>query len=143
MSKRALIIDDDSANQSLWRSFLAEHGYDVVIAPDLETAQQYVNEDINVFLVDYYLPDGYGTAMVAAARQEHPSAIVIMVSMDDDADIIRESMQAGGNLYVVKPSTPTLMTQILGEIESGLLHSGTHQLINRHGRRTYNSTSLL
>ncbi|MBX3083581.1 MAG: response regulator [Anaerolineae bacterium] len=142
MPKRALIIDDDNSNQTLWRNFLVEHSYEVVIAPDLETAQQYVSEDIDLFLVDYYLPDGYGTAMVAAARQGHPSAIVIMVSMDDDADIIRESMQAGGNLYVVKPSTPTLMTQILTEIESGLLHSGTRQLINRHGRRSYGTAAF-
>jgi two-component system, OmpR family, response regulator RegX3 len=137
MSKRALLVDDDQANQTLWRNFLTEHNYSVVIAADLATAQQYLSDEFDLFLVDYYLPDGYGTEMVGAAREECPGAIVIMVSMDDDADIIREAMKAGGNVYVVKPSTPTLMTQILNEIEGGLLHSNTRVLINRHGRRNY------
>lgn len=137
MSKRALIIDDDSANQSLWRNFLIENGYEVSIAPDISTAQQYLSDDIALYLIDYYLPDGYGTDVVAAARESAPGSVVMMVSMDDDADIIREAMRLGGNVYMVKPSTPTLMTEILNEIEAGTLHSGIHQLINRYGRRTY------
>jgi response regulator of citrate/malate metabolism len=142
-AKRALIIDDDLANQSLWRSFLTEHGYEVSVAPDLETARQQLRKDLNLFLVDYYLPDGYGTSMVETARRQCPEALVIMVSMDDDADIVREAMRSGGNLYVVKPSTPSLMLEILTEIESGQLHTGIRQLINRHGRRSYNATQLL
>jgi DNA-binding response OmpR family regulator len=142
MTKRALIIDDDVANQTLWRSFLNEHGYDVTVTADLESAQQHLADDLHLFLVDYYLPDGFGTSMVAAARQECPDSLVIMVSMDDDADIVRAALKAGGNLYVVKPSTPTLMTEILTEIETGSLHSGVRLLINRHGRRTFNASSL-
>lgn len=142
MTKRALIIDDDVANQSLWRNFLNEHGYEVAIAADLGSAQQHLANDLHLFLVDYYLPDGFGTSMVAAARQECPDSLVIMVSMDDDADIVRAAMKAGGNLYVVKPSTPTLMSEILTEIETGSLHSGVRQLINRYGRRSFSPDSL-
>jgi DNA-binding response OmpR family regulator len=139
MTKRALIIDDDHANQTLWNNFLVENGYEVLIAPDISTAQQYVSEDISLYVVDYYLPDGYGTDMVAVARENAPGSLVMMVSMDDDTDVVKEAMRLGGNVYMVKPSTPTLMTEILNEIETGALNADTHQLINRYGRRSYSA----
>jgi DNA-binding NarL/FixJ family response regulator len=61
-----------------------------------------------------------------------------MVSMDDDADVIREAIRAGGNVFMVKPTSPSVMGQLLAEIASGDLSVTDKQLINRNGRRAYN-----
>ncbi len=135
--KRALIIDDDSANRSIWELVLTDRGYNVLSATDLADGFSQVAEEISLYLVDYHLPDGSGIEIVQRIKQTFPGSMVVMVSMDDDADVIREAMRAGGNLFMVKPASPLIMNQILNEIDSGTLDSNAHQLITRNGRRTY------
>ena len=54
------------------------------------------------------------------------------------AGVIRENLRAGGNVFMVKPTSPSMMGEVLAEIEAGDLGSTDKQLINRHGRRSYN-----
>src|SRR5258706_13040364 len=117
--KRALIIDDDNANRSLWELVLNERGYEVAFAADAATGVSQLAKDINLYLVDYHLPDGRGTDIISRIRGFSPTSIVVMVSMDDDADVIREPLRAGGNVFMVKPATPAVMGQLLNEIDSG------------------------
>jgi two-component system response regulator PilR (NtrC family) len=135
--KRALIIDDDSANRSIWELVLTDRGYDVTSASDLSGGYNSVLDNVSLYLVDYHLPDGRGTDLVQYVKQINPTCVVVMVSMDDDADVIRESMRAGGNVFIVKPASPMIMNQVLNEIDSGQLDANARQLINRNGRRTY------
>jgi two-component system phosphate regulon response regulator OmpR len=137
--KLALIIDDDAANCAIWELVLTEKGYRVLTAADAASGMRSVSDDITLYLVDYHLPDGRGTDIVANVRRQYPASIVVMVSMDDDADVIREGIRAGGNVFMVKPTSPSVMGQLLNEIESGDLTAKARQLINRHGRRTYAS----
>ena len=136
-NKRALIVDDDSANRSIWELVLSDRGYDVQSAADLENGLSQLSDDVSLYLIDYHLPDGRGTDIVKQVRARFPDALVAIVSMDDDADVIRESMQAGGNLFIIKPASPLIMNQVLTDIDSGNLTADAHQLINRNGRRTY------
>ncbi|CAG0958765.1 MAG: response regulator [Anaerolinea sp.] len=135
--RRALIVDDDYANRSIWDLMLTDHGYDVVMASDRTTGAEQVSSDISLYLIDYHLPDGRGSEVTALARKQAPDAIVVMVSMDDDSDVIREAMHAGSNVFMVKPSSPSLIRELLNDIEGGQVNSTMRQLINRHGRRTY------
>jgi DNA-binding response OmpR family regulator len=135
--RRALIVDDDYANRSIWDLVLSDRGYDVITAIDTTTGMEKVNDDISLYLIDYHLPDGRGSSVISLARKKSPAAIVVMVSMDDDSDVIREAMQAGSNIFMVKPSSPSAIRDLLDEIESGRINIGVRQLINRHGRRTY------
>jgi DNA-binding NtrC family response regulator len=135
--KRALIIDDDMANRSIWELVLTDRGYTVTGASDLSGGYNSVTDGISLYLVDYHLPDGRGTDLVQYVKQVNPGSVVVVVSMDDDADVIRESMRAGSNVFIVKPASPMIMNQVLNEIDSGQLDSNARQLINRHGRRTY------
>ncbi len=135
--KQALIVDDDAANRSLWELVLTDKGYRVLAAEDIASAAHYIDRNVSLYLIDYHLPDGRGTEVVSQVRGQFPASIVVMVSMDDDADVIREGIRAGGNVFMVKPTSPSVMSQLLNEIESGVLNAKARQLINRHGRRTY------
>ena len=104
--KRALIVDDDFANRSIWELVLSENGYEVASAETVTDGMGRVAEDISLYLVDYHLPDGHGTDLVAYVRQNFPSTVVVMVSMDDDADVIREGIRAGGNVFMVNQPVP-------------------------------------
>ncbi len=135
--KRALIIDDDYANRSIWELVLADRGYEVSSAGDLAGGYDHVTSEVSLYLIDYHLPDGRGTDIVKRVKEQYPASLVVMVSMDDDADVIRESMRAGGNVFIVKPASPAMMNQLLNEIDSGELNANVRQLINRNGRRAY------
>ncbi len=136
-AKRALIIDDDASNCAIWQLVLSERGYEVFSAETIEASLPYITEDISLYLVDYHLPDGYGSEVAQHIKQTFPHSLIVIASMDDDADVIRESMTVGGNLFIVKPAGPSVMNQILNEIDTGVLDSTAHQLINRNGRRSY------
>lgn len=137
IEKRALIIDDDYANRAIWELILTERGYSVTSVEDKESAMKKVSEQIPLYLVDYHLPDGHGSDVVAKIREGSTHSIVIMTSMDDDADVIRESISMGGNVFLVKPSSPLVMRQLVEEIETGAFNASMKQLINRNGRRNY------
>lgn len=135
--KRALVIDDDNANRSIWELVLTDKGYQVLTAENAAAGMTQVGNEVSLYLIDYHLPDARGTDIVSYVREHYPASIVVMVSMDDDADVIKESLRAGGNVFMVKPTTPSVMGQLLGEIESGALSPKARQLISRHGRRSY------
>lgn len=137
MSKRALIVEDDHANRAIWNRVLLDHGYEVVSAGDVGTAVTHVSDDVSLYLIDHYLPDGHGVEMIGHIRQQSPGSIVIMMSMDDDAGVIRDAMLAGGNIFIVKPSSPLVMRELLDEINAGAVTAEARQLINRNGRRNY------
>jgi DNA-binding NarL/FixJ family response regulator len=111
----------------------------VIAAAYIHSGLAHVSPEVTLYLVDYHLPDGHGTELVQRVRQSFPASIVVMVSMDDDADVIREAIHAGGNVFMVKPTSPSVMSQIITEIESGTLDAKARQLISRHGRRSYAS----
>lgn len=134
--RRALIVDDDPANRAIWELVLSDRGYDVLSAVDLQNGLAQVSGDM-LYLIDYHLPDGRGTDIVKHIKANFPSSMIVMVSMDDDADVIREAMRAGSNVFMVKPASPTMMNQILSEIETGALDIRAKHLINRNGRRVY------
>src|SRR5512135_1089098 len=121
--KTALIIDDDAANRAIWELVLNDRGYRVIEAADAASGMSYVSDSVNLYLVDYHLPDAHGTEIVTRVRTQYPASIVVMVSMDDDADVIREGIRAGGNVFMVKPTSPSVMGQLLSEIESGDLNA--------------------
>lgn len=135
--KTALIVDDDPANRAIWELILSDRGYQVLSAIDLKDGMDQVSDMVSLYLIDYHLPDGRGTDIVSHVKQNFPGSLIVMVSMDDDADVIREAMRAGGNLFMVKPASPVMMNQILSEIETGALNINAHELINRNGRRSY------
>jgi two-component system response regulator PilR (NtrC family) len=135
--KRALIIDDDFANCSIWELILNENGYAVDKTDTVTAGMDHVSDDISLYLIDYHLPDGHGTDVVSYVRKNYPRSMVVMVSMDDDADVIREAIHAGGNVFMVKPTSPAVIGQVLAEIAAGDLDANAKQLINRNGRRSY------
>lgn len=135
--KRALIIDDDHANRSIWELVLNENGYGVETAESISSGMGHINNDISLYLVDFHLPDGSGIDVVSYIRSNYPSSMIVVVSVDDDVEVIRECIRAGGNVFMVKPTSPAVMGQVLAEIEAGDLNAHAKQLINRNGRRTY------
>ena len=136
-SKQALVIDDDRSARSIWELVLTERGYDVFIAETLAAGLPHISDEVTFYVLDYHLPDGIGSQMAAKIRGLHPGCLITAVSIDDSTDVIRDVMEAGANVFLVKPASPSQMTEILNEVDAGALDYNARQVITRNGRRGY------
>jgi two-component system cell cycle sensor histidine kinase/response regulator CckA len=81
-SLRVLLVDDDDNVINVFRSGLELHGMQVFTASSTEEAMERANEldDLDVFVVDINLPDGFGSSLALALRQVHPESKVVYMS---------------------------------------------------------------
>ncbi len=56
----------------------------------------------DVLLLDYHLPDGKGVDVAATLLSEMPQLIILMLSMENDNDIIYQCKVAGVKGYLIK-----------------------------------------
>lgn len=63
----------------------------------------------DVAVVDVGLPDMSGLALVRLLKEQRAELTVVMLSMYDDPEYVRESRAAGASAYVVKDSAATTL----------------------------------
>ena len=66
-------------------------------------------------VVDVGLPDMSGLALVRLLKAQRAELTIVMLSMFDDAEYVRESLAAGAGAYVVKDSAATMLATRLRE----------------------------
>jgi len=71
-----------------------------------------------VLLLDYHLPDGKGSEVAATILKEFPKAIILILSMEHDNDIIYQCKTAGVKGYLIKNlSSDELLEAIQQSVE--------------------------
>jgi DNA-binding NarL/FixJ family response regulator len=101
---RILIVDDSP----LWRTFLIHHLFDagltmVYVAYDgVQAVLKARTLQPDVILMDVSLPRKSGIEAAADIRDSVPSAKIVFLSNNPDADVRRAALAAGGCDYVLK-----------------------------------------
>lgn len=106
---RVLIVDDTpSVREALRLVFESEEDMEIVgeagngaEALTLATAIQ-----PDFILLDYWLPDTTGTALLRALRERAPGALTVMLTVESGTQFRREALANGAAAYVLK-TTPT------------------------------------
>lgn len=102
-----LVVDDDFRVAETHRAYVeAVPGFRVVgVAHTAASALAAVRRsEPRLLLLDLYLPDRNGLALLADLRGRERAAVdVIVVTAAHDADKVEHAMRYGGLLYVVKP----------------------------------------
>ena len=76
---RILVVEDDAAQQILYDTELSEEGYEVVLAPDGETAIQKVKEaQPDVVILDLMIPKKHGLEALREFLSYNPNLPVII-----------------------------------------------------------------
>lgn len=118
MTKILILEDDDFIRQQL-AGILQEKGYSVVEAASVGQFNKIYEQEeseIDVFLLDVYLPDGNGFDVCRKIR-EHGSQIIIFLTSCDDEDSIIKGLDCGGDDYVVKPfRVAELVSRIMANV---------------------------
>ena len=109
-----LVADDDSDILALVRFRLEQDGYEVLSAPDGETALDLaLARPPDLALLDVMMPRLDGYEVTRRLRDHGPTAtipIILLTARVQEPDVQR-GFEAGANDYVTKPFSP----QALGE----------------------------
>jgi len=103
MSKRALIVEDDSNIAELLRLYLSKDGFEIMISPDGGKAKS--NFDLfqpDVVLLDIMLPVKDGWQVCREIREKSSVPIIMLTAKGDTSDKIN-GLEMGADDYVTKP----------------------------------------
>ena len=102
---KILIVDDDPMVAHINLKFANKAGYDdVETASDLEGAKERIMQgDIDLVLLDVYLPTGKGTDLLKWIRQNNLNTDVILITADRSSETVEISMNYGAVDYLIKP----------------------------------------
>ncbi len=105
-SGTVLVVDDIPANRNLLRETLEPQGYEVLLAPDGETALKVaLRATPDVILLDVMMPgiDGLETCRPLKQSEQARSIPVIFITAMGETKAMVEGFQAGGVDYITKP----------------------------------------
>jgi DNA-binding response OmpR family regulator len=115
--KRILAVDDDPSALGALRQILAQKGYDVVTAPDGESAVDLLeSEEIDLALLDVTLPgmSGYEMCLIIRAHPRRSDIPVIFLTARGLVVDMTEGEAAGSDLYLIKPVLATKLVNMVG-----------------------------
>lgn len=103
-SHTALVVDDDSVICSLLTVLLKMEKIQAICAGTVQEADRIIkdNKDIDLFLIDYFLPDGEGPEVVDLIKSIRPNTPIIVISGKSE-DVKLPSLVAGANMVIAKP----------------------------------------
>ena len=103
VSKRALVVEDDSNIAELLRLYLGKDGFDVMIVGDGAKAEGMFDLFMpDVVLLDIMLPGKNGWQICQAIRKKSPVPIIMLTAKGETGDKV-SGLEMGADDYVTKP----------------------------------------
>jgi two-component system, NarL family, response regulator NreC len=122
MSVRVLIVDDHAVVRSGLRLVL-EAEEDVEPVGEAGTARDAIFQNRavkpDVILLDVVMPDQSGLDIIPTLLHERPEAKVLVLSMQDDPQYVKQAFAAGASGYVLKEAADTEVVAAVREVANG------------------------
>jgi DNA-binding NarL/FixJ family response regulator len=122
MSIRVLIVDDHAVVRSGLRMLLAAED-DIEPVGEAESAKEAIFQarslEPDVILMDVVMPDGSGIDVVPQLLHEHPDVKVLVLSMQDDPQYVRQAFSSGASGYILKEAADTEVVGAIREVARG------------------------
>jgi pilus assembly protein CpaE len=146
---RVLIVDDIAESRdNVARLLRFEPDVEVVgVAGSGEQAIEFINQhDVHIVLMDINMPGMDGVTATTRITSRHPNTAVIMMSVQNEPDLLRRSMMAGAREYLSKPFSLDELTETIRHVnqlaqqtrrtatETVVLHGGSTPAKNRKAR---------
>lgn len=114
-----IVVDDDNTNSSLIKMLLELDGFAVEACDDQEAATAVTTQKTKAFVIDCHLArKRSGIDLLRAIRAGETKAdsetAVIVTSGDFRRE--EESIEAGANLFLLKPYPPNILSNSIKEI---------------------------
>ncbi|MEU9097271.1 response regulator [Streptomyces sp. NPDC048361] len=114
---RVLVVEDDPVAAEAHRLYVGRvPGFTAVAVAHsrAEALRALERTEVDLLLLDLYLPDGHGLQLVRSLRAAGHGADVVAVTSARDLTMVREGVSLGVVQYVLKPFTfPTLRDRLV------------------------------
>ncbi len=92
------------------------------------------SNDVDLVLLDFHMPGLHGIDALRAIKERFPSAAIVMLSSEDDPQLIRDSIDNGAYGFIPKSSTAQVLIAALRLILAGGIYLPTHALTDVESR---------
>lgn len=134
MKERILIIEDETAIQSILSELLTDAGYDIEAAGDgLEGIKKFREQHFSLILLDIMLPKIDGYTVCEMIRQESDVPIIMLTALDEEQAQIK-AFELKADDYITKPFSLKL---VLLRVEAVLRRVKEQALPDPGARITY------
>ena len=117
--KRILCVEDDADTRDMLKFKLGLFDFQVVVAPDMETAFRLMEgERFCLYVLDGGLRGVKGLSLCARIRTTDARTPIVIFSGHAFASDIEAGMLAGANAYLVKPDSSELIPTIRRLLEA-------------------------
>jgi two-component system response regulator HydG len=104
---KILIIEDDLTFSQLLEGFLRKHEHMPTVVHDVKKSLRLLaQEDYDLLLVDYRLPDGTGLDVLMHVREKGSQVPIIIMTSFNDVRTAVKSIRMGAFDYITKPVNP-------------------------------------
>lgn len=121
MTKRVLILDDNADNRKLLVFALHARPYQIceaALGQEVITRLEAESSPFDLALLDVELPDVDGLEVAVRMRKHSPEAVLIMLSANDNTDLVQRARELGANAYIVKPFNLPKLLEFINKFEN-------------------------
>lgn len=124
--RRILVVDDEESIVKVTRYALEEAGFEVLTAPDGETAERILEESrVDLVVLDLMLPGKSGFDVARDIRSDSDLPIVILSARSDEVDRVL-GLEMGADDYITKPFSPRELVSRVKAVLKRSVHGPEH-----------------
>jgi two-component system, NtrC family, response regulator HydG len=128
MTKRILVIDDDTDICLLLRRFLTKNGYEVALAHTGEEGLATLDTfNPDLVMTDFKLGDIDGVTILSRIKAKLPHVVVIIITGYSDIKVAINVMKQGAYDYITKPLFPD---EILITLQKALAEADEEKVVS-------------
>lgn len=125
-TRRILYIEDHEDTRELVTLLLAQKSYEVITGSTIESGVALAGTgDFDLYLLDSWLPDGSGLDLCKQIRQFDKTTPILFYSAAAYATDSKQALESGAQGYLIKPSPPTELCQLVTDLIDRSQHTGS------------------
>lgn len=87
-----------------------------------DTLDQLTQKNVDLLITDYNLPDDDGLTLVRRVKVKYPDIKIIVLSMHDEAHLIKEILKEGVNGYILKKDSQEELVNAVRAVKSDKIY---------------------
>ena len=114
MSNKILVVDDSQTVRTLLSFILKSNGFEVESAINgVDALEKIYKDEFDLVVCDVNMPKMDGLTLIKVLRLQdiYRELPIIVVSTEESDEDKQKGMEAGANVYLVKPTEPTSLLE--------------------------------
>jgi|GEM_PF-2580543 len=132
MEKTILIVEDDAFVREILRDVLRTD-YRILEASRCSEAANYLDNPLDLAIIDYMLPDCDGFDLAKALREKNPGLPIILITAYNHRDTVMRALRSGLTDYINKPLNLRYLKRKVSQILEGkhLNADGANEVVGK------------